>query len=182
MKISKAELNEKTWYRIVQVIFGLFIAASTTLLLLITWEYKPKQVINQSLSYFTCNSDGSNKKHQIKNWNLYLFQEGILSSTDENEIKRFCYQLSQNPNLVNIKDLPESFYKVTSGFDPEKYGAVRVPNFIPTEKNYNLKIVYDTEGSWTKYMSYNLIGVLSIAILFLVLRSLFLYIATGKFI
>lgn len=151
MKLTKEELKERAWYRILQVIFGLIVLLAVAILIYSWLQNKPIKISDPSKSTFTCTSGASDRVGQTYNLGgggAYVESDGTLSNSDLEDVRYWC-----NDNE---------------------------PIFSDQKVSYQLNIVFKTEPSWIRFVSSILIGLVALGIIFSIIRSLFLYIATGK--
>lgn len=181
-----SELNKKLWYRLVKVIFIVFVLFCTiSSFLLIYDDYKPRQVKDYRID---CVAEYSNKKSMFaeKDAGIYIYQygkndiyESLAADTyasERKKIKEFCdisdeeVEIHRQPMLKYIEEQDKLG---TKREDIQKY---IYDNFLP----YKITETYVTKGGYLLVVAYSLLSVLIASVIVEIVRRIFYYIVLGK--
>lgn len=155
--MTREELQDKWWYRLVKVIFifSVLLASAGTALFL--YYDLPQKVISEETSVIMCNdNDGF---IGIEENDLDLSYDGELYlATDQKKVKRWC-----------------------AGTVSES-GVITPSTTDPSNTNYEVLLSYELDKSWWKFSKTAISTVFVIYVFFWVIsRSFFYIVAKEKF-
>ena len=153
---SVEDLNKTIWYRLVKVVYSsFFVLILITVFAYLFYSLMPINILDREASIVKCTNDTQYTLRDVGLFSPYRYQD--LSFLDDNaKIKSIC--LTGNPN-------------------PASYSL-----FDKLPQNYQLDIVYETNGTWGIFIA-TLFGISAgLFLLFELLRRVFYYIVLGKFI
>jgi len=145
------KLNDKIWYRFIQVIFGIAITLSFVTLIVVLFSLKPHKVIDLDRSTFICTDKDSKNFNQtfgFKGTSVYLNNDGTLPVWDQPTVNNLC----------------------TTG----DY------LFTGNGTYYTLAPVFENDSSWNNFFWEIVVSLTVLSIIWLLIRKLFLYIVLGR--
>jgi len=178
-------LNSKMWYRSLKVIFILsFILAIIFSLIGVYFEYKPE--FDNEKSYVVC-KDG--RTVSLEDNNIYLYSS-YVGSDDDLTIKQRCghsLTLEELKNGVSDDMIIERLLAnrskgfdvdnaIKSGYSKEEIKEYLIKNIDQTE--YKLVSIY-TPIHWVAVVGYSFLIILSMIVLFEIIKRIFYYIVLG---
>ena len=142
MEKTISSLNEKVWYRLVKVIYRIFISLIIIIAVGGTWEYtKPHKVIDNNKSYILC--DSGHKINPIEknitltsdeNYNFFLNENPYVhSDEDRKSLKIACLASTLNKPVKTASEILSEINKIGNNFTiiPEwKLSGSLIPSIL----------------------------------------------------
>jgi hypothetical protein len=151
------DLEINWFYRLVKVMYVLFLAVGLIGVLCAGWDLKPYQYINNEKSYLTC-PDGT--RYSFKILALSFYTRSSFDDYEKESVIKTCNKhlsKSTDPNEFNFE------------------------NLIPVDGDpYPTHWVYETRGSWIEAIELWLLGSLIAFLIFNGIKQSLLYIVYGK--
>lgn len=181
-KKTISDLNSKTWYKPVKVIFIILILICAFLFVFFAVEIsKPKQVKDYKIE---CVADYTNKKSFFaeKDAGIYIFSSGMdniyqsLSVDDRKKIREAC----------NISDADVSIYNDKAGTYVKQQESLNVDNSVIQKyvdsnmRPYRISESYVTKGKYLATIIYSLLALLMVLVVAEMMRRVFYCIFLGK--
>lgn len=157
-------LKEKWWYRLVKVAYFVALALFVLIAFVVVYDSAPYEVIDQKNSYVTCNS--TQKSFYVSDLDIYI-------STDFNDVP---YVL--NDEKVLKKCRMESLVAGQISLDQ----MIELNNSRYQISNYEITTVYKLNRSYADVILENTAFIFFGLLFFEILRRIFFYITTGKFL
>ena len=145
------KLNDKIWYRFIQVIFGIVVSLSFIILIVALFNIKPHKIIDLDRSTFVCTDKDSknfNQSFGFKGTSVYLNNDGTLPEWNQPTVNHFC----------------------TTG-DYLYTGNGTYYTIIP---------IFEYDSSWNKFFWEVVVSLIVLSGFWLLIRKLFLYIVLGR--
>lgn len=155
--MDKEKFQKSAWYRLLQVIFFLFLFLSLLLSIIIFLGNEPVSFVDNSKSSITCISgDYEGNTYPLDKNGLHIIDNLIdnLDSYSKVNARKLCAY-----NKINITY--NSYY-------PD-----------PLITNYKLNTVYGTRNSWGKAFGYSFLYIFAVIIFFWFIKRLLFFIIFG---
>jgi hypothetical protein len=160
-------LNEKTWFRFIKVlcVFSLIIITLIALAISYNVNMPVRKIVDNDKTIIICNY--GNKKQFVAGENYYYFSasefelEGYLTSRHRTELQKLC-QISETELDQKIRDI---FDKTDNGINL-----------------FDVNPVIKKEGGMIPFLSYSILSLLIILVIFEIIKRAFYYIVTGKIV
>ncbi len=179
IQLSKEELNNKLWYQIIRILFVTAVGVGIVLLISIMSfdnRYFPHIYTDYSKSYYECIPNNSNERFYLSEKYFYPDANNKFETDTDIYIKKQC--LGKSTDLQHGADKSNKTSSIETA--PEKQTVdLDIKNL---EQNYKLTIVKAHKGSWSGFILYCLPPILKLLAIAFIIRSLFLFVITRKFI
>jgi len=185
-----ANLETRSWYRLLKVIFILIAISLTLLVAFFAYLERPQKFISASESSIICNNGNTYKAFENNIYDVERLGKG--SSYDNDAIKlctRVRYKIALADGRVyqietdGMKTPTETDRNEIANNFKAKYGVeatVQDMSKITPDHGYTVKLGYSTSGSWESVAQILGGGLLAVFLIFEFIRRTFFYVATGK--
>lgn len=148
---NNLQLEKRLWYRFVKVVYILVYLLFLLLVVFLGYSDKPYTYIDSDKSLIVCSNT---KAYPAGKNSIYIDSDGSLSDYNDEDARKLCeYDI--------IKDYSDKYE-------------------TPSYKNYEVKVVHSTRGSWESVLTTFLIGIAIVYTIFEIIKRVFLYIVVGK--
>lgn len=163
-----SELNQRIWYRLLQVVYALCFSILTIVILSLIYNFKkPHREFDANLSYIQCKND---KKINLTENNIY---SDFITKEDDEKIRILC----RGDDKSLLDDL------LLAGVYPEDYNQQDIEEAkkrVEEREGYTLISNFKQVGSWQYLVLYCAVVILVILSIFELVRRIFYYIVLGR--
>lgn len=158
-------LTNSPWYRFLKVAYIAAYLIGLLFVGIIANSVAPRQVTESDKTSIVCDNG---ETYNLSRSKLYEFQLEEVGSDEDLKVRRAC----QSNHIVTNNETNEKFT-----VRPEKLASygLEVPA-IPATKNYTIKHVYKTVGSWNSVVAWFLVGTAILFVVVEIIKSASLYI------
>lgn len=165
-KLSKEDLKNHWWYRLLKVVHILVIIFLLMIVGVGAWTEKPTLNEYSSTYQIKCNVDGV-LRGDIKGSDLYHYEKLSFVSDSGTEISRFVC-------LDSSKTLDKEQFKIA-------YVKARDNGTIPNSDNFEILLKNPSyDGSWGILSLVLILGIVVVFLLSWIAQSIFLYVLIGQ--
>jgi hypothetical protein len=163
--IKFQNLELKFWFRLLKVLYIIFLILTFLGCVVWWWETKPYKVVDNENSYIQCERDKEKK---------------LVYYLDKNDWNEYGKVYGENPTLSYYHD--EAIRKVCAQpLNPETGEfATYWSSYKVLPLNYEFSPILKTEGSYSKWLRNGILGFILFVFLTNLIKEIFYYVATGK--
>lgn len=153
--MNKASLQDKWWYRLVQVVFGLAFGIVAFVGIFVAWQEKPYKILDREKSYIKCTNN---------NFRIFLATNGIdilagkiAYKDEERKTKLSCATEEQKSSLKTL------------AFDASNVDSWSINYEVITVEKW-------ADGEWSEYIKNIAIGIIVYFVAVWLTRRIFFYV------
>jgi hypothetical protein len=161
--ITKEQLKNYWWFRLIQVIYIILFIISIIIVVMLNNDKRPRLDTYSSTYYFRCYDDNG-LRGNISGEDRYAY------NNNTEIVYRF---MCSNERVLNNKLESGEFLKL--------YNEAKSQNLIPKLNNFEYVIKDEIyTGSWQNYIGYLILSLVGDIIFWIIIKFIFLYILIGK--